>query len=77
MAQRPFPIAELLTHPETDERDIDELWQLIQTCRHIRRTVSEDTLWTASRPRSIDANELPYHNRNPTDNDQSKELSCQ
>lgn len=44
----PFPVAELLTHPEADERDIDELWQLIQTCRHIRRTVSEDMLWNAS-----------------------------
>jgi ParB family protein of integrating conjugative element (PFGI_1 class) len=44
----PFPVAEFITHPEADERDIDELWQLIQTCRHIRRTVNEDTLWNAS-----------------------------
>lgn len=43
----PFSVAEFITHPEADERDIDALWQLIQTCRHIRRTVNEDTLWNA------------------------------
>ena len=44
----PFPVAEFLTHPEADERDVDDLWQLAQACRQIHRVATEEMLWTAS-----------------------------